>query len=209
MIGSIFSRIQEDRGILDALSSVPVVLTNGRIDLPNSHSVMVNDELGVGLSVSHLANKGHRDIVYIMDLETDSAIRKKKGYQNTMQQQGLERHIASVDAVYGIDGGRRAVQELLSSKKNFSAIVCGEDLTAVGVLKGLAEAGLHVPEDVAVIGYNNSDYSRISTPELTTVDNKVQTFSLLSAQLLRNLIEGGGVSASMVVEPELVVRQSS
>ena len=211
LIGSIFSQLQEDQGIIDALSDIPVVLTNGRINLPNSHAVMVNDEMGIELSVGHLAEKGHRDIVYIMDLATDSAIRKKKGYLFAMQQRSLENHIVSADAVYGIDGGRRAVKELLAAGKTFSAIVCGEDLTAVGVIKELIEAGFRVPEDVAVIGYNNSDYSRICTPELTTIDNKVQTFSLLSAQLLRNLIEGegDGVYASMVVEPELVVRQSS
>ena len=209
LVGSIFSQIQEEQGIMDVLSDVPVVLTNGRLSLPNSHAVMVNDEIGIGLSVGHLAEKGHRDIVYIKDLATDSAVRKKKGYLSAMRQRDLEKYITASDSAYGFDGGRSAAKELLAAGKTFSAVVCGEDLTAVGVIKGLTEAGLRVPEDVAVTGYNNSDYSRICTPELTTVDNKVQTFSLLSAQLLRNLIEGGGVGASMVVEPELVVRQSS
>lgn len=209
LVGSIFSQIQKEQRIIDLLRDVPVVLTNGRLNLPNSHSVIVDDEMGIGLSVAHLAEKGHRDIVYIKDLATESANRKKNGYLSAMQQRDLEKHIAVLDATYGLDGGRRAIKELLASGKQFSSIVCGEDLTAIGVIKGLAEAGLRVPEDIAVTGYNNSESSRISTPELTTVDNKVPTVSQLSARLLCNLIEGGDIGASMVVEPELVVRQSS
>jgi LacI family transcriptional regulator len=208
LVGSIFTQIQEDSSVMDILREVPVVLTNGRLDLPNAYSVMVNDELGIRLAVDHLADKGHRNIVYIKDLHTDSARRKTKGYLSAMRERGLEAHVRTLETTYGMEGGHCAAQELLAEKRAVDGVVCGEDFTALGVVKALSHAGVRIPGDMAVVGYNNSDYARICTPELTTVDNKVDTFSLLSVQLLRTLIEGG-VRASMVVEPELVIRQSS
>ncbi len=208
-VGSIFNKIQNEPDILDVLRDVPVVLTNGRLELPRAYSVAVNDELGIRLAVDHLAEKGHRNIVYVKDLDTESACRKESGYRSAMRERGLEEYAHVARATYGLHGGRGAVEELLDHGRKFSALLCGEDLTAVGVAKGLMEAGMHIPKDAAVVGYNNSDYSLICTPELTTVDNKVQSFSFLAAQLLQNLIEGEKACASMIVEPQLVVRQSS
>jgi LacI family transcriptional regulator len=88
-------------------------------------------------------------------------------------------------------------------------VVCGEDFTAVGLIKALIHAGLSVPQDIAVTGYNNSEYSLICSPELTSVDNKGEMSALLSVQLLESLITGGNAFSSMSIQPELVIRQST
>ena len=79
----------------------------------------------------------------------------------------------------------------------------------MGVLKGLAQAGVRVPQDVSVTGYNNSAYARICTPQLTTIDNKPELVAMLSVQLLSSLIEKTDVYSSGVIQPELVPGESS
>lgn len=109
-----------------------------------------------------------------------------------------------IETERSIEGGMRAVNQLLLDKKEFTGIVCGEDLTAVGVVKALLHAGLRVPEDVAVTGYNNSDYAAICEPELTTVDNKPEMVAMMSVQLLTSLIEKTEAYSSCTIQPELV-----
>ena len=88
-------------------------------------------------------------------------------------------------------------------------ILCGEDLTAAGVLKALLRAGIRVPEETAVVGYDNSTYARLCEPELTSVDNKPEQVALLCVQLLQSRIEHGEDYSSVTLQPELVQRQSS
>lgn len=109
-----------------------------------------------------------------------------------------------IETERSIEGGMRAVNQLLLDKKEFTGIVCGEDLTAVGAVKALLHAGLRVPEDVAVTGYNNSDYAAICEPELTTVDNKPEMVAMMSVQLLTSLIEKTEAYSSCTIQPELV-----
>lgn len=109
-----------------------------------------------------------------------------------------------IETERSIEGGMRAVNQLLLDKKEFTGIVCGEDFTAVGAVKALLHAGLRVPEDVAVTGYNNSDYAAICEPELTTVDNKPEMVAMMSVQLLTSLIEKTEAYSSCTIQPELV-----
>ena len=109
-----------------------------------------------------------------------------------------------IETERSIEGGMRAVNQLLLDKKEFTGIVCGEDLTAVGAVKALLHAGLRVPEDGAVTGYNNSDYAAICEPELTTVDNKPEMVAMMSVQLLTSLIEKTEAYSSCTIQPELV-----
>ena len=98
----------------------------------------------------------------------------------------------------------KAVERLIREEKKFDGIVCGEDITAAGAVKALLRAGLKVPEDVAVTGYNNSEYARICEPPLTTVDNKPELVAMLSVQLLTSLIEETDAYSSCTIQPEVV-----
>ena len=108
-----------------------------------------------------------------------------------------------------LEDGIRAVQQLLADGIRPDGILCGEDLTAAGVLKALLRAGIRVPEETAVVGYDNSTYARLCEPELTSVDNKPEQVALLCVQLLQSRIEHGEDYSSVTLQPELVQRQSS
>lgn len=88
-------------------------------------------------------------------------------------------------------------------------IVCGEDLTAAGALKALLRAGLRVPGQVAVVGFNNSDYAHLCEPVLTSIDNKPEQVALLCVQLLESSIERSETYSSVVLQPELAQGETS
>lgn len=210
LVGSIFNEIGKEPKIREMLSSVPVVLANGKLELENSYSVLVDDQYGVMLGVEHLAERGYKEIYYVTDADTNSAKEKMKGFIGAMTRCGYsdaKQRIIKTDQ--SIAGGKEAARTLLSSKEQVSAIVCGNDITAVGVLKELLERGKKVPEEVAVIGYNNSEYARICHPQLTTVDNKAELVALMSVQLLTRLMEKTEEYSSAVIRPELIVGKTT
>lgn len=210
LVGSVFNAYEKDEDIHRFLNNIPIVLANGVLHWPNAHSVLVDDTLGVQLAVKHLADKGHQHIVYLKDRNTTAAKRKQKGFETGMLENGLTFTEDLVfETEYGLDGGKNIIKKIFSKHKETTAIVCAEDLTAVGVTKGLIAAGISVPNDIAVTGYNNSEYSQICTPELTTVDNKGPLAAIQCAQLLEAYIEKTEVPTFDVILPELVLRQST
>lgn len=187
----------------------PVVLANGTLALPDAYSVMVDDCRGVEMAVEHLVKTGRRNLYYIKD---------KAHRQRRRQGEGLPLR----------DGRCRSGRRRAYSRNRRDAggrhprgaaafgrwpppdgILCGEDLTAAGVLKALLRAGIRVPEETAVVGYDNSTYARLCEPELTSVDNKPEQVALLCVQLLQSRIEHGEDYSSVTLQPELVQRQSS
>ena len=191
------------------LSGVPVVLANGKLDLPNAYSVTVDDKYGVSLAVEHLAEKGRQNIYYIKDRDTDSAKAKRDGFLEAMRRHGLAFADHVLEAGETLEDAVNATQALLAQGIVPDGIVCGEDLTAAGALKALLRAGLRVPGQVAVVGFNNSDYAHLCEPVLTSVDNKPEQVALLCVQLLESSIERSEAYSSVVLQPELAQGETS
>ena len=210
LVGSVFNTLCKNAEISGLLKNVPVVLANGKLELPNSYSVLVDDRYGVSLAVEHLIQKGHREICYLKDMDTVSAQLKCEGFIAEMEKCGMKHaKQRGVEAEPSMEGGMKAVEKLIRSKQKFTGIVCGEDITATGVVKALLHFGIKIPEEVAVIGYNNSEYAKICEPQLTTIDNKPELVAMMSVQLLTSLIEKTEVYSSCTIQPELVEGQTT
>ena len=210
LMGSVFNDDDIKSSVLSYVNDIPLVLLNGFLGIDNTYSVLVDDSYGVSLCVEHLIKKGHSNIVYVQDANTYSGNQKRDGFIYGMNKHGLKIDSNSIVTVEkGLEGGYEAVEKFISLKKNFSAIIFGEDITAIGGLKKLRELNLDVPNDVAIIGFNNSTLSRCCYPELTSVDNKVETTSSLSVKLLDDLIENRNATSNILVRPELVIREST
>lgn len=210
LIGSVFNDEIIKSSLLSYANNIPVVLANGFLGMENTYSVLVDDSYGISLCVDHLVEKNHKEIVYVKDSNTYSADQKKEGFIAAMNRHGLKMDDNSIITVErGLEGGYEAVENFLSLKKKFSAIIFGEDITAIGGIKKLKELGKSVPSDVAVTGFNNSIFARCCVPELTTVDNKVETVGSLSVKLLSDLIENKNATSNILIRPELIVREST
>lgn len=209
LVGSIFNTICRGSEMTALLRKAPVVLANGNINLPNACSVLVDDRQGIALAVEHLIGRGRRSLFYVKDKSTDSACAKREGFLQAMAQAGLDGTDRIIETGDTLEDGMQAAQRIIESGLPCDGIVCGEDLTAAGVLKTLLREGVSVPQQIAVTGYNNSDYARLCEPMLTTVDNKAEQVGLLCVQLLESRIENTGSGASVSVQPELVQGQTS
>lgn len=204
LVGSVFNQIGRAPEAAALLRGVPVVLANGALDLAGSYSVMVDDRRGTALAVRHLFDAGRRNLIYLKDMETASANAKCDGFAEGMSLCGLDAAGRVRRCPDTMEGGMQAAANLLAEEIAVDGIVCGEDLTAVGVVKGLQACGVDVPGQVAVTGYNASIYSRLCTPTLTTIDNKPEQVARLCVQVLEDLIEERGDCSSVTLLPELV-----
>lgn len=209
LIGSVFKEKTDNSHILEAAESVPVVMINGYVNGSNIYSIICDDSSGVHSAVDYSAKKGHKDIAYIYDVDTFSGMSKLDGFKKGMEDNGL---LIMQDTIIktsgGIEGGYAAIEKLINENRKISSIITAEDILAVGALKKLQEIGVRVPEDISVIGYNNSLISRCTTPELTTIDNKVESISSLAIKTLIDVIEDKNVPAKTVISPELIIRKT-
>ena len=137
LVGSIFNTICQGAEMENLLRKMPVVLANGTLALPDAYSVMVDDCRGVEMAVEHLVKTGRRNLYYIKDKSTDSAAAKAKGFLSGMAAAGLDADGHVLETGETLEDGIRAVQQLLAEGIRPDGILCGEDLTAAGVLKAL------------------------------------------------------------------------
>lgn len=210
LVGSEFNDLCDPKELGELLPETPIVMANGELKLPNVQSVLVDEGYGVHLAVQHLYDKGHRNIAFVMDVKKDAGIRKRDGFLRKMKQLGYDDAAERIlYTKYGAGGGEEAAKKIVGGSRRFDAVIFTEDLTAVYAMNALQNMGYRIPEDVAVVGCNNSEYSRISNPPLTTINNKGELLSELSVQLLENLMTGKSEKASLIIRPELAVRQTT
>lgn len=208
LVGSIYDKLANDDA-LNAVSGIPIVMANGQMEgHANVHSVIVDETRGVELATAHMYERGHEKIAFVMDKDTDAARRKAQGFVRQMKILGFTSPEKDVfKAPYGLEGGEHIGPELYD--KGYTGIVFGEDLTAVGAVNALCRRGVKIPEEIGISGHNNSEYAFLCRPALTSVNNKGQVLSELTVNLLLDLMNHKKETASLVVLPELVVRETT
>jgi LacI family transcriptional regulator len=203
---------------LEALArSIPVVVI-GRHDRSADYDAVVDDDLaGAGLIVDHLVDLGHRRIAHIEHRYTRPGMPKTmpqsvraEGYREAMRRRGLEDEIDAVASTYTEEGGYRATRHLLSRPVRPTAIFAGADVAAIGVLNATYEAGLRIPDDISVAGYDNTAIAALGPVSLTSVDQDGHLIGANAARLLLERIDGRRQrSVLLSLSPALVPRRST
>ena len=173
---------------------------------------MVDNEDGIRQAVFHLVEHGHRRIAFIAGstrIGGDSEYRLI-GYQRALKEAGLPFDPALVERGFHDDeGGREALHRLLDRKAKFSAVIASNDQSAVGALLALKEAGLSVPQDVALIGFDDRLEARAQVPSLTTVHFPMFELGYRAVELIVRYIQAGKVGHDLARLPtRLVIRES-
>ena len=185
-------------------------------------SVMVDNELGARLALEHLYQLGHRKIAFIRGpkMLIDSAPRWR-GIQKFAQSAGLEidpvliqQLPESLDPTSSFESGFRIAEELLQRRKKFTALMAFDDLSALGAIRALTKAGVKVPEQCSVTGFDDVAPSLLSAPSLTTVRQPMEAMGGLAVNIVME-----GINASLEkrewtianhkMSPELVIRDST
>jgi LacI family transcriptional regulator len=199
--------------IAAAARSVPLVQLDRHVDVENTDWVGIDDAEAMKLVLTHLRSTGVRSAAFVTSQLTNSSTEQRlAGFRLHAAALGIQ---VNDDWVvlgdYSVDSGDFAAQRLIAAPQRPEAIVCADDLIAFGVLRACREAGLRVPEDVQVTGFDNIVFSEHVTPSLTSIDQPTarmasETLRLLALRTKDRDSQGG---ANVSLKPRLVVRNST
>lgn len=201
---------------LDA--DIPVVLVNRSVDSGDVPSVVNDDEYGIRLAFTHLVSQGHRRIAHVAGpQDTSTGSTRRDAFLAAAAEAGLnDCATLTVNAEsFTEQAGRSALSALLSAGEEFTAIVAGNDLLAMGCYDALKEAGLNCPDDVSVTGFNDMPFIDRLSPPLTTVRIPHNELGVCAAQMLLKRIrastyqDDSELPAQVRLTPELMVRGST
>ena len=203
-----FRRVEE--------AGIPYILIDRSFTGLAAHFVGVNDDEVGALATRHLADVGCRRIAHIGGAEISSVIGRMQGYKRALAKLGL---MADPELIFNVErveelrdeGGYKAAKKLLEAAPRLDGIFCYNDSTAFGAIAAVLDAGLRVPEDVAVVGCGNLMYDKFLKIPLTSVDQQTMGIGQKAGTLALQLIEAGEPIAPrrILLEPKLVVRQST
>jgi DNA-binding LacI/PurR family transcriptional regulator len=208
MVGSMYKEKRDNDHLLQAARKVPILIVNNYLASENIYAVVNDDVLGVENAVSYLVGQGHRDIWYFQDSRTPAALAKAKGFKQGMRNHGLDASNV-IEIGYSMEGGGDGLRRLIAQGKQVSAVICGEDMSAVGMMKACPGLHLRVPEEISIIGYNNSLLAEAATPSLTSIDNHFNEVGLTAAEKLYDILQGKPVQKKTSFTPDLVIREST
>jgi LacI family transcriptional regulator len=188
------------------------VLVNRFSDESHDAFVGSDDLVGGRLATEHLVELGHRRIGHLAGKPSVSTgVMRRRGYLVALADRGIAADPRLVvESGYTEEGGARAAERLLALPDRPTGIFAVTDMTAVGAFGVARRMGLRIPEDVAIVGYNDIPLATRMVPALTTVHVPIHDFGAVAARLLLEQIETGAPSRRRVVfNPELVVRGST
>lgn len=203
-----------DLGVIKELSrrGVPIVFMDvGQVGPKMSH-VMIDYGNGVRQAVDHLAGLGHKRMAFISGpLELHSARTRRQAFLEGMREHGIEPDKRLLrEGTHTAEGGRKAMTALLRLSKRPTAVVCSNDWTAIGALNAVAAAGLRVPQDISLVGFDDIPLASYTNPPLTSVRMSASDVGTVAFRALFGLISGERVEGDVYQIPtELIARASS
>jgi DNA-binding LacI/PurR family transcriptional regulator len=218
-----YSHILVDRGvegfitvdtIVDHPLPLPTVAIAGHKRIENVTNVVMDHRKGAWLALKHLVGLGHKAIAFMKGsvISPDSEDRWK-AVREAAREFGIQ---VRADLVIQLKGGDATPQlgypfakELLARRRPFTALFAYNDISAIGSIRAFQDAGLRIPEDVSVVGFDDISIAVHNNPSLTTVRQPLEKMGEIAAQALLKRIEGHDWKSEIAVEPELVVRSST
>ncbi len=212
--GLIFSSVHLHEPVTEKLidERFPVVLVNRKLSGKSCNYVICNNVNGAYEITEHLINLGHRKIAIITGSPNLSTGRERlKGYQKALKDHGIDfDHNYIIQGPFKRETGYRAAKQLLTMKDRPGAIFAGNDFMAMGVIDAIEELGMNIPEDVAVVGFDNTEFSSSLRIKLTTVSQRKYEMGNLAVQILIDYIERKekNYTHKVILEPKLIIRES-
>ncbi|HEV2446482.1 MAG TPA: LacI family DNA-binding transcriptional regulator [Candidatus Sulfopaludibacter sp.] len=190
---------------------VPVVLLNNQHPSQFAHSVLIDNVAGSLEATRHLACLGHRRIAYLGDrFGRQSDTERFAGYRRALEEKGLESAPELVVRGDGKpEGGLQAMAQLLALSHRPTAVFCYNDMSALGAMRQIRDAGLKIPRDMSVAGFDDLYISQYLEPPLTTVRQPMRQMGRMAMETLLHIFAGDDCARNLRVEGQLIVRQST
>lgn len=211
LVGSnfVYEKEQENRYIAQAAARIPVMLLNAALDAPNVYSVMSDDYTSIYEATRQMRRSGTEDILYFYNSDSYSGKRKLSGFRAAMEAAQAKSH----PLVEFYRGSQEEIHAMIAHletvrKKGirFHGVIAADDTLALAAVKYATGAGYRIPEDFSVIGYNNSMLTHCCEPELTSIDNRLETLCQHLITTLLGILEGKEMPKKTVFSGELVER---
>ncbi len=206
----------EEEPVLDQLThrGVPIVLAEFKVDDPKASTILLDYSTGMHAAIRHLTGLGHRDIAFLAGPHSlHSAITRANDFRAAARAAGLpieKKWIVECD--HTLKGGVAGYEKLRRLASRPTAIVCSNDMTAIGVLRAAYMEGLRVPENLSVIGLDDIDFAEFTSPPLTTIRLSRADLAHAAFQALTGQSENPGnpkLKREFLVSTSLVVRGST
>jgi LacI family transcriptional regulator len=217
-----YTRILQARGVDGIIAintlltgcAVPAVSIASNVATPGIPNVLIDQQHGTELALGHLCALGHRRIAFMQGPPSNFDSRSRwRATMLTARKLGLRVQASLVvhldQDITTPEMSYPCVRKLLQTDRNFTAIVCFNDVSAIGAIRALHEAGFRVPLDVSVLGFDDIPSSAFQVPSLTTVRQPLYHMGYTGADLLLRKLAGESLPPVVKVEPSLVVREST
>jgi DNA-binding LacI/PurR family transcriptional regulator len=191
------------------IGALPCVVIGRRIRSGQIDSVMTDEARGSHEAIEYLAGLGHERIVHVDGGQGAGAAPRRSGYLRAMADAGLERHATVVPGEFTEDAGAAAAVKLLDAESLPTAVFAANDLVAVGLIDRLEDDGVRIPEDVSVIGFDNTFVAALNHIRLTTVNQPRLQMGQEALALLLERVNGRTKRVVRLHEPTLVVRSTT
>jgi LacI family repressor for deo operon, udp, cdd, tsx, nupC, and nupG len=208
--GHLFGQSRDGQGAA-ARTNVPTIALCESIPGADISQIGIDNRAAARKMTTYLASLGHRRIAYLCGPPANVLERERfKGYRDGLEASGLGFDPALVwPGDYTLDAGVRAAQGILALSARPDAVFCSNDEMAVGLMQAVAAAGVRVPDDMSVAGFDDIELAAVVQPSLTTIRQPRREIGRTGALVLVDLLNGRPVPDHVLLETELVVRAST
>lgn len=207
--GHLFGQSRDGRGEAARLN-IPLVALCEAIPGARIPQIEIDNRAAAARMTQHLASLGHRSIAYVSGPSENVLERERfRGYRDGLQKAGLPFDPALViPGDFTIESGIAAGQMIVAQSKRPTAVFCTSDEMAIGLMRTLFSAGLKVPADISVAGFDDIEFAAVAEPSLATIHQPRRELGQVAASVLIELLQGRPVPESIRLETELVLRDS-
>jgi LacI family transcriptional regulator len=192
---------------------IPMVLLDREIDEANCDLVETAHLQGGLMATNHLIGLGHRRIACLAGpANLNSSAQRIEGWRQALATAGLAEESADLlwHSDFSSQGGFRTMQSILASSPVPTAVFVCNDLMSIGALSAAHEAGIQIPQDMSLIGFDDIELARFASPALTTIAQPKLRIGIAAVDMLLERIQGGRIQArQLILQPELIVRHST
>jgi DNA-binding LacI/PurR family transcriptional regulator len=192
--------------IAAAATEAPTIVIGRHVRGADADFVVVDEVHGTELVLEHLVGLGHEQIAHVDGGKGAGGPQRRAAYVRGMKDRRLGRHVRVISGDFTEEAGVNAAREMTNGGRLPTAVFAANDMIAAGLLGGLDRAGVDVPGDVSIVGYDNIGIAHLAHVSLTTVDQPRTEMGRLALELLLDRIDNRRLNVMRVVEPTLVVR---
>lgn len=203
-------RPKDNSYIQNAAAMIPIMLLNGYLEGENIYSTMCDDFAATYHAATQLIQSGRKKLLYLYTSDSYSGANKMRGCQTALSDAGM---YLGQDYIRQCEKDITAAKELLLSLRKdgleFDSILASSDSLAAGAVKYAHAAGVSIPDELSIIGYNNSILARCTEPELTSIDSKVEALCTTTISTLMGVFSGVNVPSRTTVAADLIKRATT